>query len=166
MANGDGYIVYAGQYANLEDAKEDFEMIKEVHREKFVGEYEAALFTKEPGGKVKIINTDETPRAHGAVGGAIVGAVIGIIFPPSLLLMTAGGAGVGALIGHVAEGMSRGDIKEVGEMLDEGEAGIIFVGETTIEKGAEHLMKKAAKVLEKEIKAENKDLKKAIKEAA
>jgi uncharacterized membrane protein len=166
MKDVDGFIVYAGEYANLNDARDDFEAIKTVHREKFVGHYEAALFTKEPGGKVKIINTDETPRAHGAVGGAIVGAVIGVIFPPSLLLLAAGGAGVGALIGHVAEGMPRGDIKEIGEMLDDGEAGIIFIGETTLDRGAERIMAKADKVMEKELKAETKELKKAMKEAA
>lgn len=166
MAFTEGFIVYAGEYKDMDQAKADFELIKELHKEKFVGHYEAALFTKEPGGKVKILNTDETTRAHGAVGGAIVGAVIGILFPPSLLLMAAGGAGVGALIGHVAEGMPRRDIKEIGEMLDEGEAGIIYVGETTIEKGAEELLKQADKVIRKEIKAESKEMKKALEEAA
>ena len=166
MAEPDGFIVYAAQYPGLDDAEEDFEAIKALHEMNFVGHYDAALFTKEENGKVKIIDTDETSRAHGAVGGAIAGAVIGVLFPPSVLVMAAGGGALGALIGHVSKGMPRGDIKEVGEMLDEGEAGIVFVGETTVEAGVEKLMKKASKVMRKEIKAESKEMKKAMEEAA
>ncbi|MFA6001994.1 MAG: DUF1269 domain-containing protein [Thermoleophilia bacterium] len=165
MAESDGYILYAGEYENLDDASEDFAMIKALHREDFVGHYEAALFTKKDNGKVKIIDTDETSRAHGAEAGAIAGAVIGVLFPPSVLLMAAGGGAVGAVIGHVSKGMPRKDIKEVGEMLDEGEAGIIFVGETTVEAGVEKLMKKSNKVMKKEIQAEADEMKAALNEA-
>ncbi len=166
MATEDSLILYAGEYSSLDEAREDFQVIKELHKQKFVGRYEAALFTKEEGGKVKIVDTDETSRAHGAEGGLVVGAVLGVIFPPSLLVMAGAGAGLGAIIGHVAKGMPRGDIKEVGEMLDEGEAGIIYVGEPTVEEGVERLMKKATKVMTKEMKEETKEMKKAMKEAA
>ena len=67
MARPDGMILYAAQYASLEPAKEDFADIKELHKEKFVGFYDAALFTKEADGKVKIIDTDESGRARGTV---------------------------------------------------------------------------------------------------
>jgi len=162
MTGNNSFIMFAGEYQNLAEAQEDFEAIKTLHQADFVGYYESALFTKEEGGKVKIINTDETPRAHGAVGGAIAGAVIGLIFPPSLLAMAAGGGALGALIGHVARGMPRKDIKEIGEMLDEGQAGIIFVGEPTFEEGVEKLMKKADKVMKKEIQAEADEMKKEL----
>jgi len=165
MSESNGFIVYAGQYPSLEAARDDFEGIKALHKADFVGHYDAALFTKEDNGKVKIIDTDETSRAHGAVGGAIAGAVIGVIFPPSLLVMAAGGGALGAVIGHVSKGMPRGDIKEVGEMLDEGEAGIVFVGEPTIEAGAEKLMKKATKVMKKQIQADAEEMKKNLDQA-
>ncbi|MDO8736710.1 MAG: DUF1269 domain-containing protein [Thermoleophilia bacterium] len=165
MTESDGFIVYAGQYPSLEAAKDDFVAIKALHKADFVGHYESALFTKEEGGKVKIVDTDETARAHGAVGGAIAGAVLGVIFPPSLLVMAASGGAVGAVLGHVAKGMPRGDIKEVGDMLDEGEAGIIFVGEATVEAGVEKLMKKASKIMKKEIQADADEMKKTLDQA-
>jgi len=165
MTESDGFIVYAGQYPSLEAAKDDFAAINALHKADFVGHYESALFTKEGSGKVKIVDTDETARAHGALGGAIAGAVPGIIFPPSLLVWAAGGGALGAMIGHVAEGMPRGDIKEVGEMLDAGEAGIVFVGKATIEAGAEKLMNKASKIMKKEIKADAKEMKKTLDQA-
>jgi len=81
------------------------------------------------------------------------------------LVWAAGGGALGAMIGHVAEGMPRGDIKEVGEMLDEGEAGIVFIGETTVEAGVEKLMTKASKVMKKEIKADANEMKKTLDQA-
>jgi len=161
----DGIVVFVGAYANLEDAEADFEGIKMLKAEKFLGDYEAALFTKEEGGKVKIVNTDATERGWGAKVGLVTGAVIGLIFPPSILGMGALGAGVGAVLGNFMKGMKRSDIEEVGNMLDEGQAGIILVGEVTIEEGMDRLMKRAAKVAKKEVDAQAKEIKDAIDEA-
>jgi uncharacterized membrane protein len=162
MAEPEGSVVYAGEYPDLATAEEDSLALKDLHKADFIGHYDAALFTKEEGGKVKIVDTDESGRARGATGGAIAGAVIGIIFPPSILAMAAGGGILGGILGHVSSGMPRGDIKEIGELLDEGEAGIILVGETTIEEGLEKLLKKANKVLKKEIQANADEMKKEL----
>ena len=165
MAEPEGMILYAAAYGSLDDAKMDFEGIKLLKAEKFLGDYEAALFTKEEGGKVKIVNTDATERGWGAKVGLVTGAVIGLIFPPSILGMGALGAGVGAVLGNFMKGMKRSDIEEVGNMLDEGQAGIILVGEVTIEEGMDRLMKRAAKVAKKEVDAQAKEIKDAIDEA-
>jgi uncharacterized membrane protein len=39
----------------------------------------------------------------------------------------AGGAGLGALAGHAAAGISRADLKDLGELLDEGQSGLLVV---------------------------------------
>ncbi len=116
-------------------------------------------------GDVKIIETDATERAWGAKAGAITGAVIGLVFPPSLLVAGAVGAGAGALAGNLMRGIKRKDIKEIGEMLDEGQAGVILVGFTTIEEGMDRLMKRAAKVMKQEVDAQAEELKAQIDEA-
>lgn len=166
MYEGDGFVVWAGAYPSLADAREDFTTIQEMHHEKFIGYYEAALFTKEEGGKVKIVNTDETPRARGAVCGAVCGAVLGLLFPPSLIVWGLGGAGIGALIGHVARGLPRHDLKDLGDMLDEGEAGVILIGETTTEEGVERMMHRARRTMKKEIRADTREMRKALDEVA
>ena len=165
MADADGMIMFAAQYGDLESAKDDFAVIKELHHEKLIGRYDAALFTKTDKGKVKIVDTDESFRARGATAGALGGAILGLIFPPTLLLI-GGGAALGAVIGHVSMGLPRGDIKELGDMLDEGEAGIILVGEMTVQKFADRLMKKAARVSEKTIDVNADDVQKAVDENA
>jgi uncharacterized membrane protein len=100
MAESDGMIVFAGQYADLEEAQLDFDALKELKHMDFVGDYEAALFTKTDEGEVKIVNTDATSRTTGAKVGAVTGAVLAVIFPPSLLAGAAVGAGAGALAGN------------------------------------------------------------------
>ena len=158
-------LVYAAAYDTLEDAQADFEAIKLLNREKFIGGYESALFEKREDGKVKIVNTDASERGWGAKAGLVAGAALGLIFPPSIAGMAALGAGVGAVGGHLMRGMKRSDIAAIGEMLDEGEVGIIFIGEATFEEGMDRLMKRAAKVLKKQVDSEAEELKRAIDEA-
>jgi hypothetical protein len=63
-------------------------------------------------GKVHV-NKDETATRHGAWGGAAAGAVIGILFPPSIIGTAIVGAAVGGVSGHLWRGMSRNDVKEL-----------------------------------------------------
>jgi uncharacterized membrane protein len=160
------FVVFAGTYENVDDAKADFDVIKEMHKEAWLGPYEGALFVKEEGGKVKILDRDSSIRAAGAGAGAVVGGVIGLIFPPTILAGAVVGGAAGGLLGHFFGTIKRKDIAELGEMLDEGMAGIFMIGVATPELGAQKLMKRAAKVLKKQVDADADDLKKAIDEAA
>jgi uncharacterized membrane protein len=88
-----------------------------------------------------------------------------VIFPPSILVSGLVGAGAGALIGHLHGGMSRSDLKEIGEMLDDSDAALIVVGEATIERAVEEATQRAKKQMKKEVRAEAKEIEKAIDEA-
>src|SRR5215216_650608 len=154
-------FLYAGEYDSVEDAKADLEALKELHREEFVGTYDAAVVTKNEEGKVKIVDKIEKPTQHGGWAGLAVGAVLGLIWP-SVLVGGLIGAGVGALIGHFEGGVSRGDLKEIGEMLDESEVALIVVGEATIERAVEEETKRRKKILKKEVRAEAREIEKAI----
>jgi uncharacterized membrane protein len=101
--------------------------------------YDGALFTKEAGGKVKILDRDSAETGGAGVVGGLVGTFIGLIFPPSIIMGGAVGTAVGALAGHLFGGFSRSDIKEIGDMLDEGDAGIVMIGVATPDEGADLL---------------------------
>jgi uncharacterized membrane protein len=75
------------------------------------------------------------------------------------------GAGGGALIGHLQGGMSRSDVKEVGEMLDESEAALIVIGEATIERAVDDATKRAKKEMKKEVRADAKEIEREIAKA-
>ena len=99
--------------------------------------------------------------------GLATGLVIAL-FPAAaigggLLLATgAGGAVLGAVAGHAAAGMSRSDLKELGEGLDNGQAGLVVVAISDMESKVEAAMKRAEKIQAKELKADQK----AIEEEA
>ena len=72
------------------------------------------------------------------------------------------GAILGSLAGHAAAGMSRSDLKELGENLDNGQAGLVVVAVSDMQAKVEAGMKRAQKVEAKELKADQK----AIEEEA
>jgi uncharacterized membrane protein len=80
-------FLYAGEYENVEDAKADLETLKELHREHVVGTYDAAVITKNEDGKVEIVDKIEKPTQHGGWAGMAVGAAMGLIFPPGILVV-------------------------------------------------------------------------------
>jgi uncharacterized membrane protein len=75
-------------------------------------------------------------------GGLLVGA-------------TAGGAILGAVAGHAAAGMSRHDLKELGEHLDAGQAGLVVVAVSDMGAKVERAMNRAAKLEQRQIRADN-----------
>jgi uncharacterized membrane protein len=164
VAKSDGVFVYVGTYPNEGSARADYEIVKDLHAVGAVGTYDASVVTKDKNGKVHV-NKDETSTRHGAWGGAAVGAVVGILFPPSILGTAIVGAAAGGVGGHLWKGMSRSDVKELGELIDEGEAALVIVGESTLEAALEKAELKAEKHIAKELDVNAKDVDKAVQEA-
>jgi hypothetical protein len=50
--------------------------------------------------------------------------------------------------------MSRGDLKEIGEMLDNGQSALLFVAATDMEARAEKAVTRAKKIEKKQMKAD------------
>jgi hypothetical protein len=149
--DGHQWFVFAGSYESGADAEADFVGIKDAKAIGLIGKYQSALFEKEADGKVKVLNTDSTTRTTGAKWGAAVGAVMGVIFPPSLLAGLFWGTAVGALAGNIGKGWGAGDVKALGEALEPGESGIVLVAQATPEVAAKNILKMAAAVEKKQI---------------
>ncbi|MET0146438.1 MAG: hypothetical protein ABW328_16885 [Ilumatobacteraceae bacterium] len=160
----DTFIVYTGIYADLESAEADYQAVKDLHVEAgLLDAYDAAVISRNDKGKVKITKKHETPTRVGGVLGGGVGLATGLVialFPfaaigAAVVAGTAGGAVLGAVAGHAAAGMSRSDLKELGEQLDAGEAGLVVVGVEDVGARIEDAMKRAEKVESKQMKADN-----------
>jgi len=165
MAKADGVFIYIGTYADEASARSDYEVVKELHLAGAIGTYDAAVVTKDAEGKVHA-NKDEMATRHGAWGGAAVGAVVGILFPPSIIGSAIVGAAVGGVSGHLWRGMSRADVKEFGELIDQGQAALIIVGETTLQAALDKAVLRAEKHVAKELDMSVKDVDAAVREAA
>lgn len=165
MSKSDPVFVYVGTYPSEAAARADYDVVKDLHLVGAVGTYDASVVTKDPDGKVHV-NKDETTTRHGAWGGAAVGALVGIIFPPSVIVGTAVGATVGGVTGHLWKGMSRSDVKEFGDLIDAGQAALVIVGESTIADAIDKANLKAEKHAAKELDASSKDIDQAVKETA
>jgi uncharacterized membrane protein len=152
MPNEDGVFLLVGAYSSADDARADYEIVKTLHAERVIGGFDAAVITKDQDGKVHV-NKDETSTRKGAWGGAGVGALVGILFPPSLIASAAVGAAVGGFGGHLWRGMSRSDMKDLGELLDEGQAGLVVIGDWRLEERIDELLRHAERREAKELRA-------------
>lgn len=154
-------FLYAAIYDAIPDAEVDYEAVFDLHAAGAIGTFDSAVIRKEEDGKVRVTKT-EKPTQHGAWTGAGVGALVGILFPPALLGSAIVGAGAGGLAGHLSRGISRGDLKDLGDELEAGSAAVIVIGESKIEEQLEKAMARAKKLIEKEIDAEAEELKREI----
>jgi len=171
----DTFIAYVGVYDNVSDADADYDLVKDLHSKAgLIDSYDAAVVERRAGGKVKITKKHETPTRVGGVLGGGIGLATGLVvalFPFAAIgggliaLTTAGGAVLGAVAGHAAAGMSRHDLKELGEHLDAGQAGLVVVGVSDMGSKIEHAMKKAKKVEAKQLKADNAEIEADAKSA-
>src|SRR6187399_455168 len=160
----DTFMVYVGVYGNVADAESDYQFVKDLHTEVgLIDAYDAAVIQRRADGKVKIARKHETPTRVGGVLGGGVGLATGLVvalFPfaavgGGLLAGTAaGGAILGAVAGHAAAGMSRDDLKQLGEHLDAGQAGLVVVAVSDMGAKIEREMRRAEKVQQKQIDAD------------
>jgi uncharacterized membrane protein len=164
MSGSDGSFILVATYPNETAARDDYQVVKDLHAGGLVGSYDAAVVTKDPSGKVHE-NKDETATRHGAWWGIAAGAAVGLVFPPAVLGAAAAGGVIGGVSGHLARGMSRSEAKELGDFIDPGQAGLIVVGESKVQQAINKAVVKAEKQTAKDLGVDPKDVDKALQEA-
>jgi uncharacterized membrane protein len=160
----DTLLAFVAVYNSIDDAEADYQLVKDLHTEAdLIDAYDAAVVERREGGKTKIVKKHETPTRVGGVLGGGVGLATGLavaLFPFAavggglLAGTTAGAAVIGAVAGHAAAGMSRHDLKELGEHLDAGQAGLVVVAVADMGAKVEEAMKRADKIAKKELEAD------------
>ncbi len=166
----DTFMAYVGVYSDVDAAKADYQAVHDLHtKDGLVDAYDAAVIERKENGKVKIVKKHETPTRVGGVGGGTLGLATGLVialFPAAaiggglLAATTGGGAALGALAGHAAAGMSRKDLKELGESLDAGQAGLVVVALSDTAAKLEGLMASADSVETRQIAADTAEIQK------
>ena len=152
MSEKDMLVVLGASYDSVSDAEVDYEAVKAMYDNAGVGhDFDAAIVERGADGKVKVAKKHEQSTRHGAWTGLAIGALAAVLPGIGLVAGAAVGAGIGAVSGHIAGGMSNDDLKELGNVLENGEAGLIVIYATNM-----------ADQIAASIKAENRFVSEAI----
>lgn len=159
-------MTYADELTNLVvvaypeegKAKEVLKQLKALQSQGLISIVNAAVMVKNEKGKVSISETGDTDAKGGAIIGGIAAGLIALFNPIGALgviAMTAGGAGVGALITHFMDlGFPQEDLKDLSESLTPGSSAIIaLVEHTWVDALADALEQYAGKLYKRSIKA-------------
>jgi uncharacterized membrane protein len=111
-------------YADRQSAESDWTSLESAAESGSIDLADAALVVRSADGDIERL---ERQSHHGWGKGAVAGAVVGLLFPPSLLGgAVAGGVG-GGVIARLNRSLDRGDIKDLGEVMDSGEIALVAV---------------------------------------
>jgi hypothetical protein len=127
-------IVYAAAYDTVEAAVADLNAIQQLHKDKMVGQYDAAVIDRE-NGKPHVVKRMDRPYVR--------------VIPEWF------GGGT----------LPRKELHEAAEELTANQAGLIAVGEPTIEKGLDKAFAGAAKVVKHEVDATTDEITSELQEA-
>jgi uncharacterized membrane protein len=174
MGEPDTVLVLAASYDNVADAEADYQAIKALYYHVETShDFDAAVVERKDDGSVEVVKKHEEPTRHGAAHGLGWGLAIGAavaIFPAVGLLgglAVGGGAGaaIGAVRGHVKGGMRDDDLEQLGQVLQEGNAGLIVVYATNMADQITANIKATNKFISHEVDARADELAKELQEA-
>lgn len=116
MPDDQNLVLYVASYGDATSANQDFESLKAAEGDEFKVKG-AVVMSRDADGNVDVLESGDANEdtAAGAWIGGGIGLVVGLFAPP-LLLSTAIGAGIGALLGHLTK---KHDEKELGVDLEE-----------------------------------------------
>ena len=125
--------VFIASYDNEFGAKQSLKDFEAMDREGSIDLIDAAVIVHTAEGKVKFEETADPSGKKWAKRGAIAGGLVGLIFPPSIIVGAAVGGGAGGIWGKVRDkGIKDEDLKEIGESMEPGSSAIIAVAEDQV----------------------------------
>lgn len=160
-------FLYVGVYDSAADAEADYEAIHRLHRAHVLGTYDVAMITRDAKGAVKV-HKHEKPTQHGAWLGLAAGAVVGVFFPATLVgaaIWAGSGAAVGGVVGHFSRGLSRSDLKDVGEVLDASEVALVLIARDKVDEDLGKLLTRATRRIDRVLQVNERELQHEIDRA-
>ena len=134
MGEKKALVLYAAAYENVETALADLDAIEQLHKDKLIGHYDAAVIDKEDG-KPHVVKRMDRPHAR--------------VIPEWF------GGGT----------LPRQELHEAAQELTANQAGLIAVGEPTIEQAIERALTDAINVVKRTVDATTNELASELREA-
>lgn len=131
-------------FPDEDGASQALKDLKEAKKEKLIGIKDAAVIRRGADNKLHIHETGDMSGGRGAVIGGIVGAAIGLVAPPAVLVAGGVGAAIGGLAARLRDsGFPDDRLREFGESLQPGTSALVAVIELKwveeVERELEHL---------------------------
>jgi len=148
--------VMVAAFADEDAAEKVLDGLKDAKREKLIGIDTAIVMRKDKKGKLHTREYKLTPT-KGAIGGAVLGGILGVATGGAALVVGAAGAGVGALVGKHQKNkrFAPKDITEISDALTPGSSAIVAVIEHTwVQQVEEALEAQGAEVMKAAIAAD------------
>lgn len=109
-------------------AAEALSVLKEAHYQWLIDLENAAVVEKNYNGNVTFNETGDRTGMSGLGTGALIGGLIGLIFPPALLASAAAGSAIGGLGARLRDaGFEDNALRAVSNELEPGQSAIIAV---------------------------------------
>jgi uncharacterized membrane protein len=138
--------LYVAAYSDPSIAEEDWNALKQLADDDVLEIEALALVNRDADGKIHVKDTSQE-SGKGATIGAVGGALVGLIFPPSLLATAAVGAGIGAGSGAVVDRVAKRKIKEEVEWaVPVGGSGVVVIFDEQWVNGVEQALTRADKI--------------------
>jgi uncharacterized membrane protein len=125
-------IAFIATYDDAADARQDYQEVKQAHSQGFIGDYDAAIIWKNDNDKIEIDSVSDEASRKWLWAGLGIGALIGLIFPPSILASSAIGALSGAVIGKFRDGIAQADLELIGDALTGDNAALVVIAEVRV----------------------------------
>jgi uncharacterized membrane protein len=129
MARADGSVgVFVAVFDTESKADTALKSIEGLERGLLLDVFDRAKVVRRTDGKIEVRRLHDA--RHGAKAGLAVGALLGLVFPPTVLVGGAIGSATGAIWGKLRGQPSRHDfLSRMGEHLQPGRAAIVVVTE-------------------------------------
>jgi uncharacterized membrane protein len=125
--------VAVATYSDKAAAEQDYDAVRGMKHQGQIDHLAIAMVVKDADGELKIDRHDSTAK-HLAWGGGVLGGVLtvvsaplGIVFLAPLAATTAVWAGVGGLVGHFWKNIPKDVARQMSELLESGDAGLVIV---------------------------------------
>ncbi len=119
--------VIVAAFDGMDSAKEAFDDLKQLEKEKSIKIENAAILRKDHDSKLHIRDVKDMTGTRGAVLGGITGAVVGVIAGP-VGWVALGGAAIGGLVAKLKDsGFDNSRLEQWGDRLKPGTSGLVAV---------------------------------------
>jgi len=147
--------VFVAAFGTEDEAGAALKDFRAMDREGSIKLIDAAVVVHGADGKVTFEETADPSGKKWAKRGAIAGGLVGLIFPPSIVVGAVVGGGGGGIWGKIRDkGFKDDDLKSIGESLPPGSSAIIAVAEDHVVSRLEAGLKGYAKIERHALSAE------------